>query len=71
MTMALQLAMVLGLFGLRRQLMSSLSLPDRRRGAVDPLFWAGVIAGILLFLFRFANYGAWYTGHLREFRLAG
>jgi hypothetical protein len=69
MSMVFQAAMTVGLIGLRSELKTGLPAGDRRRDFIQLLFWTGLVAGVLLLLFRFGSHGGWYTGHLREFRL--
>jgi hypothetical protein len=60
LTIGLDAAAVVGLFGLRMKLAKERVLPTGE--AV--LFWVGLAAGFGLFLIRTTSDSAWWTGHL-------
>ena len=67
MTMGIELAMLIGLVGLRSQIAGVLSADDGRHNTMRILFVVGVIAGVGLLAIRFTSDAAWTTGHLRNY----
>ena len=56
---------LLGLIGLYRQLSVQFTPDDSRRGLLKLAFWAGLIAGVVVFAIRLTSDHGWWTGHLR------
>jgi len=63
LTMALDLAAVVGLVGLRLQTRGTYPTDDASGKMAGALFWIALVAGIGLFAIRFASDAAWWTGH--------
>lgn len=64
--MAVDLGLLVGLFGLRSQFYAKLDRFDSRRGPAGVLFVFGVVSGVGLLLIRFTSDAAWWTGYLRN-----
>jgi len=53
MTMLFDAGMLAGVIGMKS-----------RFDGLQPLFWAAVVAGVAMFVFRLTSDAAWWTGHL-------
>jgi hypothetical protein len=62
---AINILLLVGLVGLKRQLDREFEPDDSRWSSARPLYWGGLIAGILMLLIRLTSNAAWWTGHLR------
>lgn len=65
LSMAIDLCLLIGLFGTRSQLNKTMSSDDSRQSLAGAMFVGGIVAGIGLLLIRFTSDAAWWTGHLR------
>lgn len=63
--MVLDAMMVVGIFGLRGQLLAAMPESDGRKSFGALLSIVAIIAGVGLFLIRFTSDAAWWTGHLQ------
>jgi hypothetical protein len=61
---AVDIGLLVGLVGMRRQLAAAMAPEDSRRPAATALFVAGLVSGVGLLLIRFTGDAAWRTGYL-------
>ena len=65
MTIAIDVALLVAVFGLRSQLARALPWGDGRRNWLTPLFIIGLICGVVVLVLRISSREGWYTGHLQ------